>query len=150
MKTTVILSQLRDIAFSQPGQQSIIEPLYRQKPERGGSKIGYWIAALRGTAARLLGEGSVFLEKRNALVDEYFDKGDNEQLAPKGGVAGIVAFESALKPYWEIVHEIDVELFTLDQLEAAGYSLSGAEQDALRGILLAPDPTPATTPEAAA
>ena len=145
MKTTVKLSQLRDIAFAPRGQQSIIEPLYIQKPDRGGSNIAYRIASLRGTAARLLGEGSAFAAKRDALMDEYFDKGEGEQLTPKDGPAGIVAYENALKPYWDIIEEIDVELFPLEQIEAAGYLLSGAEQDALMGLLVQPE----TTPEAA-
>ena len=142
MKTTVKLSQLRDIAFAPRGQQSIIDPLYLQKPERGGSKIAYRIAALRGSATRLLGDGSAFAAKRDVLMDEYFDKGEGGQLTPKGGPEGITAYENALKPYWDIIEEIDVELFPLDAIEAAGYSLSGAEIDALMGLLVQPEATP--------
>ena len=152
-KTTVKFSQLRDIAFAQRRQPSIIDPLYVQKPKHGGSEIAYRIAALRGTANRLMGPESAFAARREPLMDEYFDKSPEGDLAPKDGQTSINAFEEAMKPLWNITEEIDVMLFPLEEIEAAGYLLSGAEQDALTGLLMEPKTKPALnghTPEAAA
>ena len=141
MKTTVKLSQLRDIAFSAQGQASLIEQLYTLKPKHGGSKIAYRIAALRGTTIRLMGPESAFDTQRNNLLDEYFEKDEGGNRAPKAGPESIGLFEEAVKPLWGVTEEIDVELFPLDAIDAAGYSLSGAEIDALMGLLVQPEAT---------
>lgn len=147
MKTTVKLYQLRNIAFAQQGQVSLVERLYIQKPERGGSKIAYRIAALRGTTIRLLGPESAFESQRNSLLDEHFEKADESgNRAVKDGPASYTAFESAIAPLFDITEEIDVELFSVDAIDAAGYCLSGAEIDALMWLLVQPE----TAPEAAA
>lgn len=142
MKTTVKLSQLRDIAFAQPGQQPLLERLYNQKPERGGSKIAYRIAALRGTTVRLMGDGSAFAAQRDALMEDFFDKDEAGQLTPKDGPESVTAFEDSVRPLWDITEEIDVELFTLDAIDAAGYQLSAAEIDALMGLLIQSEAMP--------
>jgi hypothetical protein len=141
MKTIVKLSQLRNIAFAQPGQTSIIERLYTQKPERGGAKVAYRIAALRGTTIRLLGPDSAFESQRNQLLDEHFEPEQNGQRQPRNGPASYGAFEEAVKPLWDVTEEIDVELFSVDAIDAAGYQLSGAEIDALMGLLIQPETT---------
>ena len=141
MKTTVKLSQLRDVAFAQQGQTSLIEWLYTQKPKHGGSKIAYRIAALRGTTIRLLGPDSAFDTQRNNLLDEYFEKDEGGNRAPKAGPESISLFEDAVKPLWGVTEEIDVELFPLDAIDAAGYQLSAAEIDALMGLLVQPEAT---------
>lgn len=142
MKTTVKLSQLRDVAFAQQGQASLIEQLYTLKPKHGGSKIAYRIAALRGAANRIMGPGSAFAEQRDSIVEDHFDKSAAGEVAAKNGRESVLAYEAAMKPLWDITEEIDVELFPLDSIDAAGYLLSGAEIDALMGLLIQSEAAP--------
>ena len=142
MKTAVKLIKLRDIFFAMPNQQPVLDRLYQQKPERGGSRIAYRIAALRGTAMRLLAnEDAAFVKQRNDMLDEHFDLADEAgNRKPKDGPNSIMAFEKALEPVWDITEEIDVELFPLSAIDSAGYQLSAAEIDALMGLLIQPEP----------
>lgn len=143
-KTTVKLDQLKLIAFAQPGQTSLMDRLYTQKPERGGSKVAYRIAALRGTCLRLLGEGSAFESRRKALIDEYFETSEaGEQQVKEPGADNLKAFEAEMKAVFDSTEEIDTELFSIDVLDAAGYLLTGAEIDALMGLLVASEAIPA-------
>ena len=170
MKTTVKLYQLRNIAFAQQGQVSLVERLYIQKPERGGAKIAYRIAALRGTTIRLLGPESAFESTRTGLIDKYHDSEsemelrrtiwveehkDDKPVPPIPKILMERVFKSSENPpeffqaindLFDTTEEIDVELFPVDAIDAAGYCLSGAEIDALMGLLVQPE----TTPEGAA
>lgn len=148
MKITIKLYQLRNLAYAPQGQTPLLERLYAQKPERGGSKIAYRIAGLRATVVRLLGDGSALEEQRKALLDEHFEPETPEGRKPKNGPESFKAFEDALLPLWDITEEIDAELFSVEQLDAAGYCLSGAEIDALMGLLIQPEATPEPAPTA--
>lgn len=139
------LRNLQVIAYS-PSQSipSLVDRLYQQKPERGGSKIAYHIASLRASVIRLLGPDSAFESTRQKLIDEHHApliEGEpmRQFKSPEDQKAFVVAVEALL----DVEAEFANTLSTVEQIDAAGYPLSGAEIDALMGLLIQPEPIPA-------
>jgi len=162
IKTTI--ANLGAIAFTIKDSPvpSLIDQLYIKKPERGGSKIGYRIAALRGSCLRLLGPESEFETTRQRLIDEYHEsqaeseariaafiekhKADIEagKIAPPTerlpkNAESAAAFKAEIEALRATEVTFDGELFPIEVLDNAGYLLSGAEQDALMGLLIKPE-----------
>ena len=154
MEIKTKLKNLQIISYS-PSRQipSLIDRLYQQKPERGGSKVAYHIASLRASVIRLLGTDSSFESTRQKLMDEHHEPlaegaSDNpiaeiepirQFKSPDDAKAFVVAVEALL----DVEVEFTNTLFTVEQIDAAGYPLSGAEIDALMGLLIQPEPIPA-------
>ncbi len=138
IKTTI--AKLQNIAFAQPPQPSLIEQLYTKKPERGGAKAAYRIAALRGAIVRLLGPDSAFEATRQQLIDEHHEPAvEGEAQRKFKSDDDMQAFIAAIDELRNEPVTFDGELLTLDQLDAAGYTLSGIEIDALMGLLIQPE-----------
>jgi len=139
IKTTI--AKLQNIAFSQPPQPALIDQLYIKKPERGGAKAAYRIAALRAAIVRLLGPESAFESTRQALIDAHHEPPvDGEPQRRIKGDDDMKAFTASIEELRNESVAFDGELLTLDQLDAAGYTLSGVEIDALMGLLIQPEP----------
>jgi hypothetical protein len=98
------------------------------RPERGGAKVAYRVAALRAAVVRLLGPDSAFESTRQKLMEQHAD--DRPALI------------SAIDELSATEVTFDGELVALDQLDAAGYALSAAELDALTGLLIQPEVEP--------
>ncbi len=138
IKTTI--ANLQNIAFAPPPVQSLLEQLYTKKAERGGAKVAYRVAALRGAIVRLLGPESAFEETRQKLIDLHYRplvEGETER-EPKSK-EDFEAFKAAIDDLRNEPVTFDGELLTLDQLDNAGYALSGIEIDALMGLLIQPE-----------
>jgi len=135
IKTTI--AKLQNIAFAQPPNPPLIDQLYTKKPERGGAKVAYRIAALRGSIVRLLGPESAFEATRQQLIDAHHEPAveGEPQRKPKSD-EDMQAFIAAIEDLRNEAVTFDGELITLDQLDGAGYTLSGIEIDALMGLLI--------------
>lgn len=138
IKTTI--AKLQNVAFAQPPNQALIDQLYTKKTERGGAKVAYRVAALRGAIVRLLGPESAFESTRKSLIDAHHEPAQEgeQQRKPKSD-EDMAAFIAAIEDLRNEVVTFDGELVTLDQLDNAGYQLSAIEIDALTGLLIQPE-----------
>jgi len=135
IKTTI--AKLQNIALVQPPNVSLIDQLYTKKPERGGAKVAYRVAALRGSIVRLLGPESAFEATRQQLIDAHHEpaaEGETQRKIKSDG--DMQALIAAIDDLRNEAVTFDGELVTLDQLDAAGYTLSAVEIDALMGLLI--------------
>lgn len=139
IKTTI--AKLQNIAFSQPSTPALIDQLYTKRPERGGTKVAYRVAALRGAVIRLLGPDSAFEATRQAIIDAHHEPAVEGEMQRKiKSDEDMSAFITAIDELRNETVTFDGELLTLDQLDAAGYALSGIEIDAFMGLLIQPEP----------
>lgn len=138
IKTTI--AKLQNIAIVPPPNVSLLDQLYTKKAEKGGTRVAYRVAALRGAIVRLLGPESAFEATRQQLVDLHYKPAEEGQAErdPKSK-EDAEAFKAAIDELRNEPATFDGELVTLEQLDAAGYTLSAVEIDALMGLLIQPE-----------